>query len=61
MRTATPRDGAIIFRDLVGQLDMLRVSCEKCGRSGRYQVQRLIKDRGQRVMKIKGLPVIDVE
>ena len=46
MRTATPRDGAIIFRDLVGQLDMLRVSCEKCGRSGRYQVQRLIKTVG---------------
>jgi len=47
MRTATPRDGAIIFGDLIGKLDMLRVSCEKCGRSGRYQVQRLIKDRGR--------------
>ena len=42
-----PRDGAIIFSDLVGKLDDLRVSCDKCGRSGRYQVQRLIKDRGR--------------
>jgi len=25
----------------------LRVSCDKCGRSGRYQVQRLIRDRGR--------------
>jgi hypothetical protein len=30
-----PRDGAIIFGDLIGKLDMLRVSCDKCGRSGR--------------------------
>ena len=27
-----PRDGAIIFSDLIGKLDVLRVSCEKCGR-----------------------------
>jgi hypothetical protein len=39
-----PRDGAIIF---VGKLDDLRVSCGKCGRSGRYKVQRLIRDRGR--------------
>ena len=42
-----PRDGAIIFGDLIGKLDDLRVSCDKCGRSGRYQVQRLIRDRGR--------------
>ena len=27
-----PRDGAIVFSDLIGKLDMLRVACEKCGR-----------------------------
>jgi hypothetical protein len=27
-----PRDGAIIFRDIVGKLDVLNVECEKCGR-----------------------------
>jgi hypothetical protein len=26
------RDGAIIFRDLVGKLDVLNVECDKCGR-----------------------------
>jgi hypothetical protein len=38
---------AQFFGDLIGKLDMLRVSCEKCGRDGRYQVQRLIDDRGR--------------
>jgi len=42
-----PGDGAITFGDLIGKLDDLRVSCDKCGRAGRYQVQRLIKDRGR--------------
>ncbi|HEX9322815.1 MAG TPA: hypothetical protein VF913_11930 [Xanthobacteraceae bacterium] len=31
-----PRDGAIIFGDLIGKLDGLRIECAKCGRSGRY-------------------------
>jgi hypothetical protein len=30
------RDGAIIFGDLIGKLDMLHVACDKCGRKGRY-------------------------
>jgi hypothetical protein len=38
---------AVIFSDLTGKLDVLRVACEKCGRDGRYQVQRLINDRGR--------------
>jgi hypothetical protein len=42
-----PRDGAIIFGDLVGKLDVLRVHCAKCNRAGRYQVQRLIEERGR--------------
>jgi hypothetical protein len=28
-----PRDGAIIFGDLVGKLDVLVVECPKCGRA----------------------------
>jgi hypothetical protein len=31
-----PRDGAIIFGDLIGKLDVLQVECVKCGRKGRY-------------------------
>ena len=33
-----PREGAIIFADLIGKLDMLRIECAKCGRSGRYRL-----------------------
>ena len=42
-----PRDGAIIFSDLIGKLDVLRVSCEKCGRDGHYILARLIRKRGR--------------
>jgi len=37
-----PREGAIIFRDLVGKLDVRHVECAKCGRSGQCRVDRLI-------------------
>ena len=41
-----PRDGAIIFRDIVGKLAVLRITCDKCGRSGQYDVDRLIMRYG---------------
>jgi hypothetical protein len=41
-----PRDGAIIFSDLIGKLDVLRVTCNRCGRNGRYRLQSLIAKRG---------------
>jgi hypothetical protein len=41
-----PRDGAIIFRDLVGKLEVLNVECDKCGRRGRYRLDRLIARYG---------------
>jgi hypothetical protein len=43
-----PREGAIIFRDLIGKLDVLTVECDKCGRFGRCHLDGLIectKDR----------------
>jgi hypothetical protein len=42
-----PRDGAIIFGDLVGKLDMVRVECPKCGRAGRYRLADLITRCGR--------------
>ena len=42
-----PRDGAIIFGDLIGKLDVLYVHCGKCSRAGRYRVQDLIDERGR--------------
>jgi hypothetical protein len=41
-----PRDGAIIFRDLVGKLEVLHLVCDKCGRHGRYRLDRLIEQYG---------------
>ena len=31
----------------IGKLDVLRVSCEKCGRDGHYILVRLIRKRGR--------------
>jgi hypothetical protein len=36
-----PRDGATIFGDLVGKLDVLVVACNKCGCVGSCRLQRL--------------------
>jgi hypothetical protein len=38
-----PRDGAIIFSDLTGKLDVVRLSREKCGRDGRYPCNGSLK------------------
>ena len=44
-----PRDGAIIFSDLISKLDVLRVACAaKCERTGRYPLDRLIERRRPR-------------
>jgi hypothetical protein len=45
--TSISRDGAIIFADLIGKLDILRVICGKCGRDGCYGLNRLINKRGR--------------
>lgn len=42
-----PRDGAIIFSDLISRLDLIRVDCNKCGRDGCYGLARLIDKRGR--------------
>ena len=47
MPSILPRDGAVIFSDLIGKLDVLRVSCSQCGRDGCYGLSRLITQRGR--------------
>jgi ribosomal protein L37E len=37
----------LIFGDIEGKLDVLRVECRKCGRKGRYQVHKLIAKCGR--------------
>jgi hypothetical protein len=39
-------DGATIFGDLIGKLDVLRVHCDECRRFGLPRVRRLIENRG---------------
>ena len=56
-----PRDGAIIFSDLIGKLDMLRVACEKCGRDGCYGLSRLIEKRGRDAKLIDWLDELTAE
>ena len=56
-----PRDGATTFRDLIGKLDLLRVSCDKCGRAGRYRVQHLIDEHGRDGKIVDWLDEIAVE
>jgi len=48
-----PRDDAIIFGDLIGKLDLLRVACTKCDRAGHYRPDRieLFNMRGTRIKK----------
>ena len=56
-----PRDGAIIFSDLIGKLDVLYVHCQKCGRAGRYRLDRLIKERGRNAKLIDWLGEITAD
>ena len=38
-----PEAGAIRFADLVGHFDVIRVTCSKCDRKGRYSLAQLIE------------------
>jgi hypothetical protein len=37
----------LVFGDIEGKLDVLRVECTRCERKGRYSVARLIKKHGR--------------
>ena len=54
-----PRDGAIIFSDLIGKLDVLRVFCQKCGHDRCYGLNRLIEKRGRDTKLIDWLDEFD--
>jgi hypothetical protein len=45
--TNMPRDGAMIFSDLMGKLDVLRIECPKCGRAGSYKLPLLSGQYGR--------------
>jgi hypothetical protein len=54
-----PCDGAIIFADLIGRLDVLYVHCPKCSRAGRYR--HLIEQRGRNAKLIDWLDEITAD
>ena len=37
----------LVFGDIEGKLDVLRVECTRCGRKGRYHVYKLIEKYGR--------------
>ena len=43
----------LIFGDIEGKLDVLRVECTKCDRRGMYYVHRLIKKYGRKANMTK--------
>jgi hypothetical protein len=38
----------LVFGDIEGKLDVLRVECTKCERKGRYSVAKLIAKHGRK-------------
>ena len=54
-----PRDGAITFRDIVGKWAVLRITCDKCGRSRQYRVDRLIMRYDLDAKLLKFEPEVD--
>jgi len=43
--------GYLVFGDIEGKLDVLRVECGRCQRKGRYYVRRLIDKYGRNANK----------
>ena len=38
----------LVFGDIEGKLDLLRVECTRCGRKGRYHIYKLVEKYGRR-------------
>ena len=43
----------LVFGDIEGKLDVLRVECTKCPRKGRYGVSKLIEKYGRKANMMK--------
>jgi hypothetical protein len=51
----------LIFGDIEGKLDVLRVECTKCDRKGRYHVHKLIEKRGRQGNLMKWREMLNVD
>jgi hypothetical protein len=43
----------LVFEDIEGKLDVLRVECTRCSRQGRYRVRQLIEKYGRDASMMK--------
>ena len=43
----------LVFGDIEGKFDVLRVECTKCSRKGRYHVYKLIEKYGRKANMMK--------
>ena len=48
-----PQRAYLIFGDIENKLEVLRVECTKCARTGRYSVRRLIEKYGRKANMMK--------
>ena len=48
-----PQRTYVVFGDVEGKLDTLRVECTKCPRKGRYRVRKLIEKYGRKANMMK--------
>jgi hypothetical protein len=52
----------LVFGDIDGKLDVLRVECARCQRKGRYHVRKLIeKHHGRRTRPVRSRPRFERE
>ena len=51
----------LIFGDIEGKLDVLRVECTKCDRKGRYHVHKLIEKYGRKANMSKWLTELKLD
>jgi hypothetical protein len=51
--TIMPARTYLVFGDIEGKLDTLRVECTKCPRKGRYSVHKLIEKYGRKANMMK--------
>jgi hypothetical protein len=52
---ANARNGATIFSNLIGKLDAVQVTCERCGRAGR---QPAVRSLGATAVLVLGSPPV---
>ena len=56
-----PKRAYLIFGDIDGKLDVLRIECTKCARKGRYQMHKLIAKYGRKANMMKWKEQLDCD